>query len=274
MKIAVCFSGEVRGYNDGNTYEAWKSLKEQFESLDEYHKISFYGHTWSHCEEPIQYLDFEEIKITDQKEIDDFVLENLLFRSVNKEEWLTDYDFRSMSNDELISHYLEGSRRGYGQLVSAIESFKLVPEEDKNWLIIRTRWDTQINEEYIQSILEMFEDIRTEKWPYGHSNENMYLMNCSVLRFNNNDWFSSPEDIFFIMRSCPKIWNLIKNNVYDAIDEIIVNTPPDKSTPTSHTIWNRFFSHYDVTAIPTIDYRFARLYRDPNMDTKKYEWNI
>ena len=271
MKIAVCFSGETRVWNNGNIQESWYKFKNLVEQESPDNEVTFYGHTWSHCEEPIPYVDFANISITDQKEIDDFVLENIIYRAVNKESWLDKIKFNNLSSEDLIDHYLSMSRRGYGQLVSGVKSFQLVPEDYDPIVYIRTRWDVELYEDWVEYFINIIKDIQSNNWPYTHENEDIYLMNTTVVRFEYHSPITSPEDFLYIIRNRQKARDLIYQDIYEVIDDYISNTNNDKSTPTSHNIWNKWFSHGSFTALPMIDNRCAKIYRH---EEKENIWDI
>lgn len=269
MKIAVCFSGETRVFNQGHIHQGWLTLKNKLEQ-DEYTRLDFFGHTWEHCEKPESFLNFTKLEITDQVEIDNFVKEDLVYRSVNKEEWQDKLDFKTLSNDEQVKHYLDMSRRGYGQLVSAIKSFQLVPNDSEYLFIIRTRWDVELFDDYIDYFVELLENIQNKVWPFTHENEDLYLMNTSVIRFDNKK-YNAPEDFLFIMRNRQKLRDAIFANPYEVIDQIITHNFPEKSTVTSHGLWHCYFRESRFVALPMIDHNLAKIYRKHK---KENVWSI
>ena len=275
LKIAVCFSGETRDYNTcPHIWEAWKIFAEKM-SQGGYGFVDFYGHTWAHCEPPAVSLPFTHIQIDDQRLIDDWVSEDLIFRSANKTQWQQVPEFQTMNQEQRFHHYLDMSRRCYGQLVSGVTSFSLVDQSYD--YIIRTRWDVELYQDQLHKLIDFWDEYAAMDWPIRAFHEELYLLNCSVIAFGKKG-MDLPEDFFFIISNNDNLNNRFKFDWRDVLDDILQQTvkKPDRSKPSSHTLWQRYFQWLDAIALPILDHKIAKIHRKPGTQTtaNKNKWSI
>lgn len=275
LKIAVCFSGETRDYNSlDHVHNTWKLFAKKMEDGG-YGFVHFYGHTWSHCEPPGVSLPFKNIQVDDQKEIDDWVKEDIIFRSANKTQWQNVPEFKQMTQEQRIGHYLEMSRRCYGQLVGGIKSFRMVGSSYD--YIIRTRWDVELFENQLHKLIDFWDEYAAMDWPIRAFHEELYLLNCSVIAYGKKG-MDLPEDFFFILSNDYYLHNKYKIDWQEVMDDILQQTvyKPDRSKPSSHTLWRLYFQWLDVIALPILDHKIAKIHRIPGVETTatKNKWSI
>jgi len=149
INILIAVSGETRCFNT-LTHRHLKFFKEKLQSLN--YDVIIVGHTWKHCD-PIEnrHLSlFDAIEVTDQKIIDDWVMEDFVTRCPNQNHnsfniTNTPIDIKSK---ESINNTLKLARYAWGQHWSAFTSFKQYRKKNfKNRrnpgfdILIRWRWD-------------------------------------------------------------------------------------------------------------------------------------
>jgi hypothetical protein len=133
IRIAVCFSSEVRTFNEGNA-ESWRQFVYDLKQLESCIDVDFYGHTWDDNEIP-RGLDFKSIQIDPVKEvINDWVLGKPFLRG-----YLTREDIHSPLNFDNI---FNSTKHAIGQHVSGLKSL-LIPDKTYD-LYIKARWDSYL----------------------------------------------------------------------------------------------------------------------------------
>lgn len=149
MKIAVCVSGETRNYNQELQTKNHRGPTEFVEELRKFPEffdtVDIFGHTWAHCERPVNYGEFKEFKQQDQSIIDDWVKGDFRNRSYTDsgEGNFNSYNvLANMSSDDYINAFLMQSRRIYGQTWGASVCFDMVPLNEYD-IVIRYRWDLE-----------------------------------------------------------------------------------------------------------------------------------
>ena len=78
-KACFIFSGETREYNRAELFKGHKWLADELKSRYGY-DVDFIGHTWDHCDTPLNFKNFKYYKKENQKIIDDWVLMNPFVR--------------------------------------------------------------------------------------------------------------------------------------------------------------------------------------------------
>jgi len=149
INILIAVSGETRCFNT-LTHRDLKFFKEKLQSLN--YDVIIVGHTWKHCD-PVQnqHLSlFDAIEVTDQKIIEDWVMEDFVTRCPNH-----DYNSFNITNTpidikskESINKTLKLARYAWGQHWSAFASFKQFSKKKFKSrrnpgfdILIRWRWD-------------------------------------------------------------------------------------------------------------------------------------
>jgi len=149
INILIAVSGETRCFNT-DTHRHLKFFKEKLQSLN--YDVTIIGHTWKHCDlVKSQHLSlFDAIEITDQKIIEDWVMEDFVTRCPNQSE--NSFNIINtpidINNKKSINNTLKLARYAWGQHWSAFTSFKQFRGEKfksrKNPgfdILIRWRWD-------------------------------------------------------------------------------------------------------------------------------------
>lgn len=259
IKIAVCFSGETRYFNEHKKISyGWEQLRRRLLE-EEIAILEFYGHTWAHCDDPqMDILQFRKYNKTDQVEIDKWVCDDFVIRSVTKEDWKKIPEFVQADIYEKIPIYLNMSRRGYGQFISAYKCWNMI--EGNPEICFRTRWDVEIFGDYIEELVEHCRGIKRGDWPYTSFNEQLYLLTTTSIGYGRTSR-NEPEDFFFALRMFPHIKQLLKQDPFKVLEDTLMHAPRDNSTITSHSLWETFFKRSDFTALPMFNHNMAKIFR-------------
>lgn len=220
LRIAVCFSSEIRTFNNG-VAEYWQQFVSDLKELDENIDVDFYGHTWDDCETPVG-LDFKKIQFdTASDVIYKWVLEKPFLRG-----YLTQEDIHSPLNFDNVFY---NTKRAIGQHVSGIKSL-LLPDLEYD-LYIKARWDSYL-----------IPDISTEKPITSNLQKGI---NKFLTRYHHPAVFY-PENRFGLINDVIIVFNrksvrLIKERGLDYFMEIMEknNGEIKRITPsfTSHSNW-------------------------------------
>lgn len=273
MKIAVCFSGETRTFNEETTIQERWGIFESLLTQSGDHSVEYYGHTWEHCEPPVfSYIDDVKLTVTDQAEIDEWVADDLIWRTTYKQAWRYDTDYQQMNASQRHDHYLAMSRCGYGQVVSTVKCLNSI-DHGKFDLIIKTRWDVELQDGYIESLVKTVQNIYNEVWPAASgAHEGGYLMNSTV-----SDWAtgtntdSTPEDYLFILQGKSEAHQAVTQMEWKEIISDTLNWRTDDSTPTSHSLWALVFQKWSLKTLSLIDHNIAQISR---RQQKINKWDI
>lgn len=158
LKVLIAVSGELRCFNRF-THRNLKFFKEKLQSM--YYDVTIVGHTWEHCGSiDNEHLNlFDALEVTDQKVIDDWVMEDFVTRCPNPA-----FDsFKitepnkpiNITSRKSIANSLKLARYSWGQHWSAFASFKKYGQNKfKNRknpgfdILIRWRWDGSFSYNY------------------------------------------------------------------------------------------------------------------------------
>lgn len=274
IKIAVCFSGETRYFNEHKKISySWEQLRRRLLE-EEIAILEFYGHTWAHCDDPeMDILQFRKYSKTDQVEIDEWVCNDFVMRSVTKEAWKEIPEFVQANINEKIPIYLDMSRRGYGQFISAYKCWNMI--EGNPDLCFRTRWDVEIFADYIEELVEHCRGIKAGHWPYTSFNEQLYLLTTTAIGYGPQTR-NEPEDFFFAVRLYPSVFKRLKQDPFVVLEDTLINAEKDNSTITSHSLWETFFRTSSFTALPILSHNMAKIFRPPGSPTSvsRNKWSI
>lgn len=274
MKFAVCFSGETRYFNEHKKISyGWEQLRIRLEE-EGIAKLEFYGHTWEHCDDPeMDILRFRKYSKTDQVEIDEWVCNDFVMRAVTKQAWKKIPEFAQADIYGKIPIYLDMSRRGYGQFISAYKCWNML--EGNPDLCFRTRWDVELFDDYIEELVEHCRGIKKGEWPYTSFNEQLYLLTTTCIGYGETSR-NEPEDFLFAMRMYPGVVQKLKEDPFRELEDTLMHAEKDKSTITSHSLWETFFRKCDYTALPIFNHNMAKIFRPPGsvktVDSNK--WSI
>lgn len=181
MKIAVCLSGETRMFNQ--ILEVRRSPADFIDELKKFFpQVDVYGHTWTHCEEPVtDRFQFSALMIEDQSSIDDWVKEDFVNRTYsNRMLWNQQTKLSAMSPEEYVEKNLDRSRKAYGQVFSGFRCFEMVPVNQYD-VVIRYRWDlehvgdTENFERTIVNRINWLCEKQSQGYPFGVGTSNSWI---------------------------------------------------------------------------------------------------
>jgi len=145
-KIAICFTGEVRDYNN-NISISNHNFKKAFEDWAD---IDFFGHTWTEQPQIDDSDKFIEVKTTSQDILWNHIKSKDPFSPMIITDKIRDSKkFQDMfvnGTDYGIRNWMKEIITGtYAQLNSSWECFNIVPQGEYD-AIIKFRWDIQIQD--------------------------------------------------------------------------------------------------------------------------------
>lgn len=138
MKIAICFSGQLRG--------SWRRCLESWKQTFNQHELYYFGHTWTTRSAP----NFIKVTkgITDLETIDNNELQELRRELPNIKLKVEDQVIFDSDLDQAL-HDVNYQSQFYGVMQSANLKRKLEIEENQKFdLCVRARWDTMFDEEW------------------------------------------------------------------------------------------------------------------------------
>jgi len=253
MKIAICISGETRGYNyvtetGRNKPEAYY-LRQFMDMLLSYMpevELDIYGHTWDHCKKPnTSLINFKKLEITNQKAlIDKWTRKNFLTRVWTQESFMPEL----YAGEELqfIENCLEMTRRKYGQVFGAFAAYNMIEDPSQYDAVIRWRWDIGFQEEVAEGNLEKFFQLIRE---CVRNNMPLTLTKSSgyyIAHKPTGQWL--PDDVIFIHnKSAAKI--ICKADIGNTIDLIYSHIGYEKHS--DHILWAKVLDAIEVGTLNT-----------------------
>jgi hypothetical protein len=257
MKITICISGETR---DWNNYPS-KNLGYFITRLTELgHQVKVVGHTWSHCEQPLQHhVTFDKLVIDDQVMIEEWVKEDWIHRLSISEEVAErfnyddddDFEYDNLSNDDQYE-LAYWCRHAYGQHISGYKSFQLADNDAD--LYIRWRWDLIFNKLQI----DVIEDEYKDNIDYWMQYLNDLFEQCAMLESSSSDGTDvhfggstivhglnniCVDDTFFAFTSRAKE-RIDLLDIFDAIHEYSNIKNPALNREVYHTLWLYIMTEY------------------------------
>jgi hypothetical protein len=226
MKVAICLSGETRIFN--RYVQKFNNLISQ--SKQEGITVDLYGHTWDHCD-----IDFEtgllkQLKIENQKVIDDWVKEDFIKRTYYDPADLIPVD------KDFISLNIDRSRKVYGQMFSGITSLQM--PDDSYDLYIRARWDTIPMSSNFDPI---FFKMLTTKQELAR----IYTLENYAHAQDNRIHFKINDTVFGINKPA---WSLLMTDTWEVVlDKIISNQILANTRIRDHALWTAYISNYPIS---------------------------
>lgn len=253
MKIAICISGETRGFNwtdDNNSnmpegYELQNFInliEEQYPKVE----VDIYAHTWDHCKQPNKDLfNYKKLEVTSQREIVDWISERFARRAYQNR---MDFDKRVVLKDLGPEAYtntlLEVSKNNYAQQWGAFKAYNLLKDVDEKYqLVIRWRWDNGIPE-HTMDMLPRFWKAWDQILQNPDEDQGVTLFQSMSLYHFVQPGVLAPEDIFFIHNE-PASQILREISFPVLLDNIIYQQKgPEKYA--NHTLWGHVFQHANI----------------------------
>ena len=297
MKIAICYSGLTRNFNqdvrDKNVdfMNLVKSYIEQTTSAIPNVEIDWYGHTWEHCEEkPIETDTFKlkKYEATDQIEIWNWVKQNLPYRLPWKPSWASNFNFETSTDLEIIEFYKNIVPQCYGQIVGAFHAYNQVNTSDYDF-VMRMRWDCQFakwsdhqikydvsqkglrKNDMARQLADTLIEIKLNKlyrWDASTFCTQNVGINC-----NPSDISVQPDDLFYLHDTTGNKSNWLSRNVYEVLDcwAKSHNVKWKGGRATSHTLWSEIFQTCNIIVSPMIQSEIVLICRNIDKDRK---WDI
>lgn len=253
MKVAICYSGETRSFNQVGKYD----LKKLIEAFNDFgHDVDCYGVHWDDCEYPDQdVVEFKEIKTISQQIIRDWVEADLPGRAIvnnayayNRFSDMYNLDFNKIPHDELVY----STFTSLGQVIGGWLSLQM--PKDTYDLYIRWRWDgclsLEPNKAYdsyakgfgrniiMQHLLYLciakFEDLANRSgWIGGSDGINMLTSPNSLIRHK----YITLDDPFIVFN--PEIKRNIDNlDVWDYFSKFLGSYKDFTNRPDTHGLWS------------------------------------
>jgi hypothetical protein len=251
IKIRMALSGEMRTWNKEMRIDGHLNPRDFHLRLSDllYENLGidvfFSGHTWQHCSDQIKQRDielFDNIEVSDQTEIDDWVMEKTWERYPHKGEDPTDMAL---------------CRATYGQIASTQNCFNSIDAGDYSTFIIRSRWDngytgSWASPEYlmtstltmlIQEHLDLIKlDEEQKKYYYR-----LYMGPETKLSYNSNVSFEqrtfrfSPADTYFGLNH-PLFKKIHGMHWQKAMTRVTQNYVKSQHVPNSHSLWGDYMT--------------------------------
>lgn len=238
-KIAICISGQTRGYNQ-NITEFQNLLDELFLDFD----YDLYGHTWDDCELPKNAKDFKNLLVTDQEEIWKFSKNHFFDIVPHRSEWNENSEYIKAleGKTSLVELCKKLTKNAFGQFWSAYHSFNIVDKTQNYSLIVRMRWDNtlafEIGEINRQSKIENFRktllDFKLSKNRFSGFHSQTDVLVTNEILFDNNGLFFN--DVFFILKSA-SLEKILNNSIDYSILNIYQMSDDRK---TAHHLWSKY----------------------------------
>ncbi len=273
-KTNVCFifSGETREYNRAELFKGHKWLADQLKSRHNYH-VDFIGHTWDHCDTPLNFRMFKHYKKENQEIIDEWVLTNPfvrgwwaqqhhVFQKFVKDNWGKDH--------AIFNKIIQNSRSAYGQIFSFFNCIEQVKDTEKYDVYFKTRWDISIKK--LEGLIDYFPYVASRKderfnmfdgkgWcTFGYDNSDP---NTKVETFINDTNF------LMSMNAFKEYQNL---DYQKQLHTILENTRNKDAKPSSHTLWTLMHPK-GITGRFAIAGDCYSIYRTPGQQEEKEEKN-
>lgn len=236
-KIAICVSGQTRGFNDRSD-RFYESMDHIFQNVD----YDLFGHTWTDQElDQSHYNIFNEIIKTPPEEI---------WEELNKEP-VNPFSFFLLTNKirDSKEYRLAMSGQGnladlmntvitgcYAQLVSGYQAIALAPPGYDAY--IKTRWD-------IDKAIDTFDLVKWHKqfheWIINNNNRNAIL--------EQYDYSTVQIELFYdtVITFSAEAQKLIKNRTWNyMLDDMFLNDKHPRLLPeSSHALWKNFCTHLE-----------------------------
>ena len=298
MKIAICYSGMVRNFNEAardKNVDFMNLGKADLEGRSASFKdveIDWYGHTWEHSEEkPIETDTFKlkKYEVTDQIEIWNWVKQNMPYRLPWKDVWPIHFDFEKSTDQEIIEFYKGIIPQCYGQIVGAFHAYNQVNTNEYDF-VMRMRWDCrfgawsnnqvkydvdqkhQRTKDMARNLADTLIEVKMGKGFYW-GGETFCTHNVGI-NYNPSDISIQPDDLFFLhetKRGMSSKW--LRKNAYEILDTWAQNSNGKwkGGRATSHTLWSEIFQALHITVCPLIEKEIVLICRNVDKDRR---WEI
>lgn len=299
-KIAICFSGQTRHFNENRQYT--NDFYEILELFDDY-DYDLFGHTWADHKFPHGEIKqrFKECKRTDQELVWDNILNNTVsgngytptweqfFRT--NEEWFKKPEYMDILSGKSDVSYIDFAKERIkgtvGQVWSAHESFLLTKPyfESNNYVaVIKLRWDLMIKrfegEDWVNTNKERFKNMLSNwinkevdfggsaKHPSCLSVDDCIITERSTPYVNDHlfAWYGEEFSNTLILTSTP----------VEFLSRLLLSYMPNSYTiphlPSAHTLWMDWILHAGFTVSPKLPNIFQA--NGPSEGKINKEWNI
>jgi len=299
-KIAICFSGQTRHFNDERRYT--NDFYEILELFDDY-DYDLFGHTWADHKFPHGEIKqrFKECRRTDQE----IIWDNILFHSAHGKEYGLHWEQFFQSNEDwyhkpeymdilsgksdvsYIDFAKERIKGTAGQVWSAHESFLLTKPyfESSNYVaVIKLRWDLMIKryegDDWVNTNKERFKNMLSN-WinkevdfrnPFHYPTclcVDDFIITERSSPYANDHIFAMHGDEF----SNSKI---LKLTPIQFLSSLLLSYQPSTQTlpvlPSAHTLWMEWILHAGFTVSPKLPNITQA--NGPSEGKINKEWNI
>ena len=255
MKIAICISGETRGFNwesDDNSHlpEGYELqnfinlLEEKYPGVD----VHIYAHTWDHCKLPNKDLfNYKKLEVTSQKEIVDWVSERFCRRAYqNRMDFDKRVTLKELGPEAYVNTVLETSKNNYAQLWGAFKAYNLLRDVSEEYhAVVRWRWDNGIPDENLHMLPKFWEEWDREIiWNHDGHDEGFTLMQGMSHYTFVQPGMLAPDDIIFVHNE--QASKILRNVDFpNTMDNMIyAQMGPEKYS--NHTAWGYTFEHINI----------------------------
>jgi hypothetical protein len=256
-KVAICISGETRTFNT-KSYQELKTLTEKLSVRG--FEFDFYGHTWDHCEDPDpSLLPFKKIIKEPLSIIDKWVMAEFLTRAFFDRKYPIKVSQRQ-DPEKIVDFYLQASRAGYGQLISAFNCFKLI-DIDQYDLVIRARWDCKFKDLDIAYVIETLVSQMNKAQVAAENNSPLVLASSDtrIMPYSaSKKYVRQPAislgDLFFVFNKF-SFTSIMNKPVFTIIEHINDSTTKTHHNFRNHQLWSEILLRCDIyidTTLPNI----------------------
>ena len=301
-KIAICFSGQTRHFNDNRLYtEHFYEILNLFDDYD----YDLFGHTWADHVNPhgeVRQL-FKEYRRDDQEIIWNDILHNTVhnddygpnwvqFFQTNKE-WYEKSEYMDILNGKSDVSYIDFAKERIkgtvGQVWSAHESFKLT---DKHWadnnyqMVIKLRWDLMIKyfsgKDWVNENKKRFKTT-LQNWinkevDFANMYEYPSCLCVDDLIVSSSHRSGSPYVNDHIFAFSGETWPMdrISKKPAELLSSLLLSYMPSDANepvlPSAHTLWMDWIMHNKFIICPRLPNMFQA--NGPSEGKINKEWNI
>ena len=262
MKIAISVSGETRTHNHLDSNQDFhESLEKLFGDWD----YDLYGHTWQHCDRPINLYKFVDFKQTNQDDIwEQFVKHNIFDRVPFRTSWNDNIDYRRLFEDDtgFLDFCKQRAAGCYGQIWSWHKTTKMITDSGKRYdFYFRWRWDNSCIDEHVDEFNDTLHHFLNNTGNYAGWMEDSNILTAYPI-LNGN----TMHDTFFVLKEL-----FVDHNLCNTLNNVVINNLPHRHT--AHELWYGYLTElgYHIAAgLPNLRKTIIKdEYERPNKD-----WDI
>lgn len=228
LKICICVSGQIR------TFMQRENMLDNFIDFLTHHghKVTIIGHQWKQDQHLVtdKGIKFNNIIIEDQKDIIEYVKENIMLRKV-----ITDDKTIKADHPDFIKYFTEKAPATYGQMWGAWNCLSSVRTDFD--IVIRWRWDLGFDiTNYDDALSRLFNvaimNLSQTTYPVCLTSADGHL----VVGRHLEDFTGVLCDTVMAF-NIPALKKIKQINIRQALDNVLEQKAYYDRTPTSHTLW-------------------------------------